>query len=103
MAEAEFSAPCREEFFPAQTLLGDYRIDGFTASGSTGELYAATDLKTNQSCSIYVISSAISGFSPEVAARLLNRAQEACFFSHKNFVSIKETFVFSDLLITVSN
>ena len=96
MAEEEFSSACREICFPDSVLLGDYRIDGFTAFSSTGEIYSAIDQRDDSSCSLMVISPAISSYSSEITARLLSRAQKACFFAHKNFVSIKETFVSSD-------
>ena len=97
MAEEEFSASGGEMIFPDGTLLGNYRIDGFFALSSMGALYSGTDLTKGQSCSIHVISSAITGHSPDVAARLLNRAQEACFFRHKNFISIETTFSIGDV------
>lgn len=94
MAEEPFSAVSGP--IPGGTLLGKYRIDGFTAFSSTGELYSATEEKTNKRCSLLVISAAISGHSPDVAARLLKKAEKACFFRHKNFVSIQETFQSGD-------
>ena len=96
MAEEELSSACREICFPDSVLLGNYRIDGFTAFSSTGEIYSAIDQRDDSSCSLMVISPAISSYSSEITARLLSRAQKACFFAHKNFVSIKETFVFFD-------
>ena len=97
MAEEEFSASGGEMIFLAGTLLGNYRIDGFFALSSMGALYSGTDLTKGQRCSLHVISSAITGHSPDVAARLLNRAQEACFFHHKNFVSIETAFTLGDV------
>ena len=102
MAEEEFSASCTGVIVPDGTLLGDYRVDGFFAFSSVGAVYSGTDLARKRSCSIHVISSAIAGHSPDVAARLLARAQEACFFRHKNFVSINKCFTLSDMRCIVT-
>ena len=90
MADEPFSAACGP--LPEGTLLGKYRIDGFTACSSTGELYSATEEKTNKRCSLLVISAAISGHSPDVAAHLLKKAEKACFFRHRNFAAVLGVF-----------
>ena len=100
MAEEPFSAACGP--LSEGTLLGKYRINGFTAFSSTGEVYSVTEEKSNRRCSLVVISAAISGHSPDVAARLLKKAEKACFFRHKTFVSIQETFRSGDFRCIVT-
>ena len=102
MAEEDFLPGNGKICFSGGELLGNYRIDGFTAFSSTGEIYSATDQRDESVCSLMVIAPALSSSSAEISARLLSKAQKACFFAHKNFVSIKETFIFSDFSCIVT-
>ena len=92
MAEEDFSAIYEEISFPESVELGNYRTNGFTALCSIGEIYSAIDLRNNSECSLIVIAPATAIASPDIAARLLYKAEKACFFAHKNFLSVRECF-----------
>jgi hypothetical protein len=94
MAEEDFLPGNGKICFSGGELLGNYRIDGFTAFSSTGEIYSVTDQRDASVCSLMVIAPALSSSSAEISARLLSKAQKACFFAHKNFVSIKKPLFF---------
>ncbi|MBR4884533.1 MAG: ankyrin repeat domain-containing protein, partial [Lentisphaeria bacterium] len=102
MAEEDFSSNIVETRFRKGELLGKYRIEAFSAFSSTGEIYSAVDEEKRQECSLHVISSAISGNSPDVAARLLEKAEKATFFRHRAFCSVTGTFTLGDIPVIVT-
>ena len=102
MAEEDFSANIVETRFRKGELLGKYRIESFSGFSSTGEIYSAVDAESQQKCSLHVISSAISAKSPDVAARLLEKAEKASFFRHRAFCSVIETFTEKNISVIVT-
>ena len=92
MAEEELSDTFRSGSFPEGTRLGDYRLEWFIGRNSIGEMYSAVNVESNKSCSLTVLFPSVSKHAPEIAAQLLRKAQEACFFCHPNIIGIQKAF-----------
>ena len=102
MAEEDFSANVAETRFRKGELLGKYRIESFSGFSSTGGIYSAVHEESCQKCSLHVISADISARSPELAARLLEKAEKASFFRHRAFCSVIETFTENNISVIVT-
>lgn len=90
MAEEGLSDTFRSGSFPEGTMLGRYRLEWFVCRNCAGEMYSAVDTESNKSCCLTVVFPSVSKHAPEIADLLLRRAQEACFFSHKNMLRVQE-------------